>query len=123
MDIAFLGKTAYVSDYVSGGMHVVDVSNVANPRIVGTIAGVKSAKGVAVQNPLLYVAASAEGLQAWDVSDPWVPIAITSYDTPGEAIRVAVMGDLIYLADDEGGLFTFRLRNRSETRYLPLILR
>lgn len=43
-------------------------------------------------------------LQLVDLSDPSAPVELPSYDTPGQAMDIAVKDNLAYVADDSEGL-------------------
>ena len=43
-----------------------------------------------------------------DVADPAAPVEAAYYDTPGITSAVAVVGDVVYVADGMGGLFILR---------------
>ncbi|MGB3221160.1 MAG: hypothetical protein WBD79_27465, partial [Anaerolineae bacterium] len=58
---------------------------------------------------LVYVADWDDGLQIIDVSNPVNPTMRGAYDTPGQARRVSVVGSLVYVADDYGGLLILRV--------------
>jgi hypothetical protein len=56
------GGHAYVADRGSGDLQVVDVSDSANPQVVGSCDTPGLANGVAVAGGYTYVAASPGGL-------------------------------------------------------------
>jgi hypothetical protein len=75
-------------------------------RLVGDAAPIRVA--VLHQGNRLYVAAGEQGLWAIDVSDPAHPNHLGFFDTPGRAVDVLVVGEHIYVADEEGGVQIFR---------------
>ena len=118
--VAVSGSHAYVAAG-DGGLRVVDVSDPAHPREVGSCDTPGEAWGVAVSGSYAYVAAGDAGLRIVDVSDPAHPREVGSYDTPGSAWDVAVSGSYAYVADRDGGLVM--LRFLPHRPYLPLALR
>lgn len=54
---------------------------------------------------LVAVASGAAGLQLVDVSDPEAPFVVGSWDSPGNATGVAILGDFAYVSDAGFGLF------------------
>ena len=93
------GRYAYVADSDSG-LRVIDVSNPANPREVGSFDTPGTAEGVAILNGCAFVADGGFGLRVIDISEPAHPYETGYYDTPGYARGVAV-GDsgLVFVAD------------------------
>jgi hypothetical protein len=73
---------------------------------VGPVDQSAPAYKIAVSSSYAYAAAAHAGLQVLDISDPGMPTVVTSCDTPGKAMDVALSGDgnYAYVADYEGGL-------------------
>jgi hypothetical protein len=101
-DVAMAGPYAYVLLVVPGNpshtdLLVIDVSG-ATPVTVGrtTLAG---GLGIRVVGGLAYVAAGNAGLQIVDIGNPAAPRSAGIVDTAGTAYRVAVVGDLAFVAD------------------------
>ncbi|MBI2955312.1 MAG: hypothetical protein HYY30_13440 [Chloroflexi bacterium] len=111
-DIAVDGDYAYVVyGHYSGsfnGIHILDVSDKANPRLVTTFAtsidATGDATGVAASGGRAYVADGPNGLRIVDVSNPASPTLISTYDTPGYARSVKLVGNHAYVADEIGGV-------------------
>lgn len=88
-DVVVTGNTAYVADQVDG-LQVIDISDPANPALLGSFNTSGFALGIAVAGNLVYIADSSSGLQIIDVSDPTTPSLVGTYDTPGFAAAVVV---------------------------------
>lgn len=101
--VAVDGNLAFVADQLSG-LQVIDITDPANPILVGTLDTPVAALGVAVDGDHAFIADSTTGLLVIDVSDPTFPALLGTYDTPGFASRVAVAGDLAFVADLSGDL-------------------
>jgi len=63
-----------------------------------------SARGICIQDTLVFLAMEEVGLTIFEVSTPTAPQEIGHVDTPGEARAVAVEGDYVYVADWRQGL-------------------
>ncbi len=90
-----------MADY-DEGLQVVDVNDLQNPVIIGSISTQSDAKGVALSGDTAFVTCSGyleQGLQVVDVSDPRNPLIIGSVDTPGYAVDVVLSGNLAFVAD------------------------
>ena len=74
-------------------------------------------QGVAVTWPYVYLADSGYGLHVLDVSNPAAPQEVGTFTTAGDANGVTAAGDLVYVADGEGGLVILR---RQQRVYLPI---
>ncbi len=102
--IHVVGQRAYLPTSV-GTLKVVDVSDPADPVLLGTSDALGTMEKVEVVGNLAYVA-GLSGLFILDVSDPRDPEMIGLFDTAGigNGYGVDVVGDLAYLADGLGGL-------------------
>ncbi|RIL09211.1 hypothetical protein DCC79_11695 [bacterium] len=98
LDIAHAGRHAYVAAH-GRGVHVVDVSDPAHPRLVATAATAGAAYDVAVAGDRLYVAAWSAGLEIHDISDPAAPRKLGAVPTRANAQAVAVGGTVAYVGD------------------------
>ena len=74
------------------GLHIVDVSNPAQPRLVATYDTPGLVWGVAVEGAWVYLADGPAGVRLLEVSDPARPPEAAAYVTPGYAWTVAVAG-------------------------------
>jgi hypothetical protein len=86
------------------GVHIVDVSDRANPAILATADTPGEALDVKIAGTLAYVADGAAGLQIVDFSNPMAPLIIGSADTAGSAADIAVGAGLALIADSNTGL-------------------
>ena len=99
VDIA--GRFLYYGDEDNGGrLVVVDVIDVANPVVVGSIVTGGAARGVRVQGTTVFVTYNgANGpFRSFDVSDPTAPVLLDSFNTnaPGRT-DFDVAGQLVIL--------------------------
>jgi hypothetical protein len=86
------------------GLSVVDVTNLQAPVLIAQAATPGGANDVRVAGTVAYVAEDI-GLQLVDVSDPAHPARLGSLSLPdGDQVRLAVAGNLVYLADLHFGL-------------------
>lgn len=106
-DIAVSGSNAIVA--AAGGLRIIDVSKPRTPALLSTFKGrARWNRGVDISGSMAYIASSmakgASSLQIVDISDPSAPVQVGSYETPGVAQDVAVLGTLAFVADREAGL-------------------
>ncbi len=100
-----IGDYAYVTDVK--GLRVVDISDKANPQIIGNITTPGFAMGVFVKDDFAYVADYDNGLVIIDISDKANPQPTGNITTPGFAIGIYVEGGNVFIADaKESGNFT-----------------
>ena len=73
----------------------------SNPVFLGSaiVGPVGTGKGVTMAGGRAYVAASAKGLQSYDLSGVGAPVLLDSVLTVGGAVGVAVSGLLVFVAD------------------------
>jgi hypothetical protein len=87
------------------GLIVADISNPSQPRELGRFngfPGTPNSAGVALSGKIAFLAVDELGVWAIDVSNPAVPMPVAASATAGQAIRVAVSGEYIYVADVYG---------------------
>ncbi|MBM3879693.1 MAG: hypothetical protein FJ387_08230 [Verrucomicrobia bacterium] len=107
--VAVAGNYAYLaetqqwtgSNYIGGGLLVIDVTNPANPVRVGGYETSGSAQGMAVSGNLIYLASGEGGLLILEQSrPPWLeisalnPFAFRVSGEPGASVRVQRSGNL-----------------------------
>ncbi len=83
---------------------MIDVTDPANPQIVGNCDTSGYAYSVAVSGNHAYVADWDAGLQLIDISNPANPQRAGGCDTSGSARSVAVNGSYVFVADGPWGL-------------------
>lgn len=91
------GGYAYVAAGASG-LHVVNVSNPANPIIVATRDTPGNANDVRVVGDFAYVADGSNGLVIINISNPLSPAITGTVSTGSEAVDVFISGNFAYLA-------------------------
>ncbi|MGA1840065.1 MAG: LVIVD repeat-containing protein [bacterium] len=118
-NIYIQGLYAYVADGLSG-LQVIDISNPANPSLIGEcyIQGAFNAYDVYVQGTYAYVAYGSSGLQIINVSNPAKPSIIGSYNTPGSARGVHVQGSYAFVADESEGLRVINISNPAKPSFV-----
>lgn len=113
--IQVVGNRMYAA--ASGDIKVFDVSNPSLPSLIGSYTPTGSVSSLYVAGNIAYLALSLPGrLEVVDLSNPTVPLPLGSYDAPDQSYGVQdvrVLGDLVYLADAEGGLLVLHVGNGS----------
>jgi sugar lactone lactonase YvrE len=97
---------AYVAS-IEHGLQIIDISDPANPEIIGVEEERLKAAGVAVSGNTVYVAADKGGLRIIDVSNPHNPVTISMIgedESNAAAIHVAVKDKIAYVSRAESGL-------------------
>jgi len=119
--VAIADDVAYVAAE-GGGLHVVDVSDPAQPRVLATALDDLDVLGVRATVGAILVAAGEAGLIALDVSNAGEPAVASSVVTGGYAFAVAVAvaadGTRAYVADGWGGLRIVDVSSQSHPRLL-----
>jgi PKD repeat protein len=100
-DLALDGNLLFVCE---DGMSIVDVSNPASPIILGGF----DAAAVAASGPFVFVTTSNQ-LGVLNIADPRSPVLTSSQPLTAGALpaAVALAGNLVLVADREGGLYLF----------------
>ncbi|NJN94458.1 MAG: hypothetical protein HC875_10380 [Anaerolineales bacterium] len=103
LDIAVSGNTAYVARY-NTGLHILDISNLADPSEIGYFPLLSPTLGVAATKNKVFLSGYG-GLHIIDSSNLYIPIEVGSYSgLMSWSNDVAVEGNRVYSAD---GLFGF----------------
>lgn len=114
------GKHAYVAGGLDG-LFVVDISNPANPIVVGHAYDGGTAYGVAVSGKCAFLANDYDGLRIYDVSNPAAPKSIAcTNDILARARSVAVVGNTAYLAN--GALFIYDISDPTFPKKLGFVI-
>ncbi len=90
---------AYVADYAGDRLVVIDVSNPAEPVLLGSCSTPLNPTDLSISGDYIYVANRNYGMRVIDITDPYAPVEVGIYDTPGRAFGVKAIGDLAYVAD------------------------
>lgn len=101
-DVVARGTLAFVGQ--TGALVVHDLSDPANPRVLGRLGRPGQVLGVALDGERAYLAGGSFGAAVVDVSSPEAPVLLGRYDTPGSVRRIAVRDGIAALADDIRGL-------------------
>jgi len=90
-----------VSGSGSSALHVLNISNPANPQFVREITNVDDLEGDGgtVAGNRLYLVHGTKGISIWDISQPDNPQRLGSLDTPGIARSVAVSGNYAFISE------------------------
>lgn len=100
--VAVEGNIALVADGTAGLM-ILDISNRSTPEVVGSYDSPGEARKVILSDRIAYLADGASGLAILDVHDPVAPELLGSWSGWwSEAVDLAKIGDILYLAFDEG---------------------
>jgi len=84
--------------YITGGsFKILNIANPAVPVESGSLAIPVSS--VTISGDYAVCAGGSNGLYVVDVTNPYMPVLSGYYDTPGQAYKTAVQGNLVYLAD------------------------
>jgi hypothetical protein len=108
IDVAVAGGYAYVAD-VYDGVRIVDVSDPASPAEAGSYKGeaytVYVGSVAAVGNLVYAGGTSFQGrLDIINAAYPAAPVVLGTYELPGTAGRMTVVGQHAFIADGESGL-------------------
>lgn len=108
--LAVSGNRVYVG-INSKKLVVVDITTPTAPWVAGSadVASSSTKDVLVVNDRYVLVAGWQDGVVLVDVGDPSAPTKVAAYDTPGSATNLARLGDLVLVADGEGGLAVFSL--------------
>jgi hypothetical protein len=98
------GSLVYLGD--GGLLRVVDVTDPADPTVLGEVDLLSPVMNLACDGTHVYVAGYAQGLFVVDVSDPAAPTVVANLPLSGQASTVHVIAgaDLVLVSAGSGGL-------------------
>ena len=107
-DVVTSGSIAYATDSPTG-VYVFDLAQDGPPEPVGILHAPAAPRNALQVTDLpngskLLAGTGQSGLQLYDVTDPTAPIKTATFDTPGQALGLALQGHLAYVADGDAGL-------------------
>ena len=117
-DVAVLGPLGYAVDDPSG-FYVLDLQERDTWEPATALQSADGPRMVQVTETAsapLAVLLGHGTLQIYDLSTPTEPAFRSAYATPGNALRVALGGDLAYVADGEQGLLVVSLADAANPR-------
>ena len=99
------GRYAYLANG-SWGLSIFDITDPQNPTFISRCPGVmgSSATSVRIAGRYACLANGSDGLRLYDISNPASPLDLGHLDTGGLAERVAIAGNVAYVADTMRGL-------------------
>jgi hypothetical protein len=113
---------AYVLDY-SGGISIIDISNPQSMRRISYVLPIKDIwfgmipyANIRKYGNYVYIGREFEGFRIVDVSDPYSPKSVASYNSPGVAVDIAVIDDYIMLADSRSPTQILKLDSLNEVK-------
>lgn len=95
------------------GVHIIDVSDLEHPTLVGTYDTPGWAYDVAVEGNVMYIADYDAGLQIADITDPSNPKYLGYYDVQGLAWDIVVENNVAYLGNFDGTSYIIDVTNPS----------
>jgi len=100
------GQYAYVKDGVfPRELHVIDLQDLASPKIVGTAEFTVNFGPFEVQDGYVYMAGYGGLFLVFDATDPTDPTLLTQISTSGKGYaEVFILGDYAYHADGNSGI-------------------
>lgn len=111
LDVLVVNQRAYVS-LGGGGIHVFDISQPDQPRLIQMIDTRGYATSLALYDDLLLVGDGTEGVFMIDIRDPDLALPVGSFLTPVRAKEIAVADDGLLISSKPGGTVKLPLPQR-----------
>ena len=93
--------TAFIVDGATSTVEIVDLSDPTAASLAGTYDSPLRVMNAAAAGASLFLAHGRDGLSIVDVSDPSTARLAATYDTPGTARSIALLDDLVLVADGD----------------------
>ena len=110
----------YLSDHGFNRTEIIDVSDRANPTVVGQIAGSAGSYSVSPAGDVLYITKGGGGIQALDISTPTNPSLLSQIDGHCYMAALSVDGQFLY-ASMQSRLYVFDVSEPASPQYLARI--
>jgi hypothetical protein len=112
----------YVAD-LDSGLQIIDVSDINNPKLVGSLNNVGITSDVIINGQIAYIASIDSGLQIVDITNRRAPSKVSGLSSIFEATDLEMSGQYIYLVNREA-LYIINVENTSNPilsgKYYPL---
>ncbi len=119
-DMLVDGDLLYLA--IDDGLAIADLTDPAEPVLLGWIDTADRATGLALHEDHLYLAAGDAGVRGIDVSDPTAPLETWTDGWSSHANDVATHDGWLWVADDAGGPDPYDLSNPDSPRKVLLEL-
>ncbi len=119
MDIAVEGQHAYAIG--RGKLHVLDLQNPAQPKVVSSLPNLGSVRQIEVRNSVAYITSRQDGLFIVHVEDPKNPQLLNHYDTVEFATGVAISGDILFVACRNYGVELIDITDPKQPSHISLV--
>jgi hypothetical protein len=119
-DLAVQGHFLHAVTRTTSGVdwyYIIDIQNPTSMNIVHSGAW-SDLYGLDVQGELAYVADGTFGVYIINVSNPYVPITVDSFNTAGSVKDVLVDGGLAYVADGTAGVTILNVSDPTNISFL-----
>jgi hypothetical protein len=109
------------SNYIAGGLGVLDISNPARPQLIRSFEE-EDATDVAVSGTNACVIGGVTAFRTFDISDPASPKPLGGYDDLAVYVKVALSDDYAYVAakpiSSRGGLHVISVTNPAAPQFV-----
>jgi hypothetical protein len=119
-DLVVQGHFLYAVTRTTSGLdyfYVIDIENPTSMNIVSS-SGWSDLYGLDVQGELVYLADGTFGMYIRNVSNPYAPITVDSFNTAGTVQDVLVDGGIAYVADGTAGVTILNVSDPTNISYL-----
>ncbi|MFX1536532.1 MAG: LVIVD repeat-containing protein, partial [Promethearchaeota archaeon] len=104
---------AYIATDDSHEFLIADVSDPANPTIIGSYQANDELRRVELDGNFAYVVSFNEGLLIFNIQDPTNPTLVGQFNDGGQGTSVAISGDIAFFTDISDGLEVLDISNKS----------
>ena len=119
IDVTIDGAHAYAIGNRS--LHVLDISEPAQPRLLGRIGGLGRVRQIVVEDGIAYITSREDGLFIADVSDPANPTLLSRFDTIEFATGICKTGDVLFVACRSFGVELIDVSDPAAPRHLSTV--
>jgi hypothetical protein len=99
-------------------LRIADISDPANPRVLGSLGGLGSVRQIVVARDVAYITSREDGLFIVSVKNPAAPTLLCHYDTVEWATGVAISGDALFIACRQYGVELVDVSDPAHPRHL-----
>ncbi|KPA09884.1 conserved hypothetical protein, secreted [Candidatus Magnetomorum sp. HK-1] len=103
-------NTAFISNG-NNGLLLVDISNPLSPTMISSIDTPGQAKGLSIQNKLVYLTDCEGSLQIIDINNLSKPLIVGELYTPGWAYDIEIRNNMAYIASGSAGMLALPVPN------------
>jgi len=104
---------------ISGSVKVLDINNIQDSIFeVNTYFPKNPVEHIEISGNTAYFVERITGLEIVDISNPQLPVFLTTFKSPGNCYDIKIANDIAYIAEGEAGVSVISVANPSQPYFI-----